>query len=136
MRNLERSSEYNTWVNMKQRCSNQNRPDYARYGGRGIKVCKRWDNSFLAFYADLGPCPQGMTLERINNSGGYILHNCHWATAKEQANNRRNNIFFTKRGSTKTLKQWCEILELNYKTVWMRIKRGSSIEKALGLDNG
>ena len=66
---MRHSIEYQTWANMIQRCTNKNRPDYERYGGRGIKVCDEWKNSFESFYKDMGNKPKGKTLDRIDNEG-------------------------------------------------------------------
>lgn len=81
--------EYRAWVGMKQRCENTNCKDYPNWGGRGISVCKKWSISFIAFFADMGPCPKGLTLDRKNNYGNYTQRNCRWTTRKVQQNNRR-----------------------------------------------
>ena len=81
---------YYSWTSMKQRCLNSNHQAYKHYGGRGIKICKRWINSFENFFADMGERPKGKTLDRFpNNDGNYEPKNCRWATPKQQRLNQR-----------------------------------------------
>lgn len=86
-----KSPEYLSWIGMKQRCTNPRAQSYRIYGGRGITVCDRWLYSFERFLADMGPRPEGTSLDRINKDGDYEPANCRWATAKEQAANRDNH---------------------------------------------
>jgi hypothetical protein len=86
-------SEYLAWRNMKKRIFNINHPKYPRYGGRGIKICDRWLESFENFLEDMGPkSSQELQLERNNNDGNYEPSNCRWAFRWEQMNNTRRNI--------------------------------------------
>jgi hypothetical protein len=82
---------YRSWNGMIERCRNPNNRRFKYYGGRGIKVCKRWLNSFENFYADMGDRPEGHTLDRKNNDGNYTPKNCRWATIAEQAAGQRHN---------------------------------------------
>lgn len=80
---------YDAWCSAKSRCSNPNNPKYADYGGRGISMCAEWFESFEAFLSDMGPAPNGLELDRIDNDGNYEPGNCRWTTRKVQMNNRR-----------------------------------------------
>lgn len=130
--NAINTREYITWTNIKARCTNPNNSAYHNYGVRGITVCNRWLDSFENFYEDMGNCPKGFSIERINNDEGYNKSNCIWASSKTQSMNRRSNFIVNYKGEEKPLKQWCEDLNLEYKKVFARIKQlGWTIDKAL-----
>ena len=103
------TKEYIVWESMRARCRNQNSQDFKNYGGRGIKVCERWIDSFENFFEDMGFCPEGLTIERMNNDGDYSLGNCRWGTRKEQALNRRSNNILIYKDISKTVSEWAEI---------------------------
>lgn len=88
-----RTPTYNTWQSMIQRCTNEKNPAWVFYGGRGITVCARWD-SFENFLADMGPRPEGMTLDRIDSNGSYEPGNCRWADWGTQVRNRRRSTYY------------------------------------------
>jgi hypothetical protein len=103
---------------------------YKNYGARGITVCERW-HRFENFYADMGDRPKGMSLERVDNNGPYSPDNVRWASYKDQANNKRNNVILEFEGKRQTMQQWCDELGLKIGTVWARLNRGWSVDRAL-----
>jgi hypothetical protein len=107
-----KSKTYNSWTQMKSRCLNPNNPQYKDYGGRGIKICDRWLNSFENFFEDMGKCPEDLTLDRKDNNGNYTPENCRWATRSEQNNNARTNKPIKYKGVTKNLSQWARELNM------------------------
>lgn len=114
---------YGIWVMMHQRCSNPKNKDYADYGARGITVCERW-KEFPAFLADMGDKPNGMSLDRIVNSGNYEASNCQWSSQKSQMRNMRRNRMISISGETRCVSEWCEIKGISDSIVWSRIKNG------------
>lgn len=125
---------YRIWQAMKSRCSNTDIPAYKDYGGRGISVCKEWESDFVCFYnwAISNGYDDNLSIDRIDVNGNYEPSNCRWTTKKEQAINTRKFKLFTFNGESHTLKEWCEILNINYRTLRSRILyNGWSIERAL-----
>jgi hypothetical protein len=124
------SPTYNAWQNMIARCYNPNHPWFQDYGARGITVCERW-HKFENFLADMGERPKSLTLERKRNSEGYSPDNCIWATAQEQARNRRNTRYLTIGEVTKPLWQWAEEYGISISTIHVRLTAGWSDERAI-----
>lgn len=91
-RKLGISPTYRSWLGMKDRCTNKTHVGWKYYGGRGIRVCKRWKKSFTAFLCDMGERPEGTSLDRINVNGHYTPKNCRWTTASVQARNKRKQV--------------------------------------------
>jgi hypothetical protein len=131
--NYGMTREYSSWAGMRQRCLNPKHKNYKNYGGRGIRVCDRW-NSFTAFLSDMGLCPPEQSLDRINNEGNYEPSNCRWATRKQQNRNYRRNIVIKINGKSQCLLEWTNQQNLDYAMVYARIKRlGWNPERALEL---
>jgi len=114
------------YLSMIQRCHNPKSSGYAKYGAKGIKVCDEWLNDYEKFkeWALSTEYELGLTIDRIDNSKGYSPDNCRWATIIEQSNNKTTNILITYENEIMTLKQWCEKLNLSYKTVFARYQEG------------
>jgi hypothetical protein len=130
---MSHSRLYHVWKDMKGRCYRPTSQRYHTHGARGIKVCDEW-LLFKPFrkWALSNGYQENLTLDRINNDGNYEPTNCRCATMKTQANNRRTNHLLTYRGETHTMKEWAEIIGINYNTLVGRINRlGWSIEKTL-----
>lgn len=129
--NMSRTKIYWAWCSMLKRCHNRNHIAYKNYGGRGIRVCKRW-HKFENFYADMGdrPTPKH-TLDRIDNNGNYCKENCRWASVKTQHRNTRVNRTITFRGKTKCVSAWAACIGLSNSTLLSRLSSGWSIERAL-----
>jgi hypothetical protein len=122
---------YMIWGLMLARCRNPNALNYHLYGERGIRVCDRW-HDFTNFAVDMGPRPSPLhTLDRIDNNGNYEASNCRWATKKEQARNKRNNVLLTYRGETFTMSEWAERLDCTKHIILKRLRRGWSVERTL-----
>ena len=119
-----------SWRSMMLRCHDPADDSYARYGGAGIRVCAEW-HDFRRFAADMGLCPPGHQIDRIDNSKGYEPSNCRWVTVKQQQNNRSSNRRITFRGETLTMQQWTERLGFKKTLIKDRLEHGWSVERAL-----
>ena len=103
--------DYSVWMNMKMRCYDKGSISYVNYGARGIKVCKRWENSFLNFISDMGKRPSKQhSLDRIDNDGDYKPSNCRWAIPKVQAYNRRTTVWITTDNGKYTTLDFCKLM--------------------------
>ncbi len=122
---------YYSWLNMLTRCYNPNSRDYPRYGGRGIAVCERWRRSFAAFAADMGPRPDGYTLERKDNTKGYEPGNCVWATRQAQSRNRRTTIWIEAQGVRLCVNDWARRLGVSINSLRSRAATRGSYEAAI-----
>lgn len=127
-----RTKLYVCWRNMINRTQNKNNKSYKNYGGRGITVCKEWED-FMAFkeWALQNGYKKGLTLERVDNEKGYNPDNCIWADWKTQNNNKQQSRKETYKGETKTVNQWAEEYDMSYQTLLGRLNRGMTIKQAL-----
>lgn len=120
---LSKTRIYHCWSGIFRRCYKENDISYKNYGSRGIRVCKRW-HKFENFYADMGNPPSlKHSIDRIDVNGNYEPSNCRWATQKEQGNNTRVNRRIKLNGTTLTLSQWSERLNIDRTTISKRIDK-------------
>jgi hypothetical protein len=119
--------EYRIWCGMKNRCLNNKLDIYARYGGRGITISPDWIKSYETFLSDMGRCPDGHTLDRIDNKGPYSKANCRWATRSTQARNRRNSVKINYGGRFMLLIDVAEVLDIPYHTAYSRVRRTGNV---------
>jgi len=120
---LEKTRSYSTWSSMMARCYDSTRYPYSRYGGRGIKVCKRW-HDITNFVADMGQRPKGHSIDRIDNNGDYEPGNCRWVTQRQQMNNFSGNRLVKLNGETLTVSQLAGRSGKNYHSIYGRLVRG------------
>lgn len=128
-----KSSTYASWRNAKTRCFNKFHEKFKQYGARGITMCPEWAADFRVFLRDMGECPAGLTLERMDVNKGYEPGNCRWATKRDQTKNKTNSIIAVVGGEKVFVKEYVGELGLKYKSVWWHINRGRSAEEAIGL---
>lgn len=124
--------EHKVWKKIRQRCTNESNLSFPNYGGRGIKMCSRWLNSFEAFIEDMGERPsRDHSIERIDNDGDYEPSNCIWATKDVQSRNTRRTVFVVYRGERHKLCDLCDSRGMRTATVRSRIKSGWGVERAI-----
>lgn len=113
------------WRAMLSRCRNPKTINYKHYGGRGIRVCKRWEK-FENFFADMGHPPESHSLDRINSNGNYEARNCRWSSQIEQVRNTNKTIRLTINGATKPMAEWCQERGISYGAAIRRLRKGLS----------
>jgi len=122
---------------MRDRCGNERDAAYKNYGGRGIRVCQRWEDSFEAFLADMGRRPSpNHSIDRINNDGDYEPGNCRWATRKEQLDNRRPSkklVMVTYAGREISLSELARLTGKPRMFLWWRLRKGWPVQEAVDL---
>lgn len=128
----KRSKEYRAWKSIKDRCYLKTAKSYERYGGRGITMCMAWMDSFPEFLKDVGRAPSAdHSIERKDNNGNYEPGNVRWATVKEQARNKRTNVFGTFNGRTLCWTDWAIELGISKFKIWRRLNAGWSIGRII-----
>jgi len=126
-----KTPEYNAWRDMRSRCYRSTHRHFKNWGGRGITVCERWRESFEAFYEDMGPRPEGHSIDRIDNSGNYEPGNCRWTTSTQQLRNTRRNNLLTVRGRTQCITAWADESGICSETIHHRLRAGWEVEAAI-----
>lgn len=121
------------WREMRYRCNTPTADCYSDYGGRGIRVCKEWNESFEAFrdWAMANGYKDNLTIDREDNDGNYEPGNCRWITIQAQSNNRRTSLYLTHNGETMTAVDWSRKTGINRHTLYSRIRQGLPTEEIL-----
>lgn len=130
-RSQKKDSTYACWKAIKQRCAGNTPDNTSQYLLRGIKVCARWLKSFENFLADMGDCPKGFQIDRINNNKGYFPDNCRWVDKKTQMRNTRLSLIVKFKGEKIPLLDLCEKYGINQRTVKTRLRNGWRLEEAI-----
>jgi hypothetical protein len=126
-----RTPTYRSWQAAKSRCEDPKNEKFAAYGGRGIKMCERWRESFAAFLADMGERPAGMTIDRVDNDGDYEPQNCRWATPRTQLVNRPGFRLYDWRGRRMTSTEVAEVERIPASSLRARLKLREPIDQAV-----
>lgn len=113
---MYKTREYSIWASMIQRCHNPRSVSFAKYGAKGLMVDPRW-RTFPPFYADMGPCPKGYSIDRIENAKGYAPGNCRWADNFQQNGNRSLSHWIEWDGKRLTVSEWARTLRVTRNTV-------------------
>lgn len=133
---FSRTPEYGIWQNAKWRCTNPKRRDFKNYGGRGIKMCNEWLNSFESFIYHVGfRKNKNYSLDRIDVNGNYEPGNVRWVLIKEQLNNKRNNRLISWNGITRSVSQWAKSTGISRPTIQSRLERGFKSDDIFSTSN-
>lgn len=132
-KNGKQTPEYTAWCSMKSRCYQKTNKRYNEWGGKGVKVCERWLNSYIDFLSDMGRKPSPIhSLDRYPNKyGNYEPSNCRWATPKEQSNNTSRNVFISLYGINRTAPEWSVVTGIKRGTICHRVNKGWKVLDAL-----
>lgn len=127
------SATYRTWLGIKRRCSDEKHKDFPNWGGRGIKVCPKWDQSFVAFLQDMGERPPGLTIDRLDSNGDYAPGNCRWIEHQKQASENRRNLIpvVIDDLAFPSISAACRHFGTKKGVVWMRMAEGIDMKTAI-----
>ena len=132
---LSKTRAYKSWQNARSRCVNPLNKDYPHYGGRGLSMEKDWICDFASFYAEIGECPEGFSLERIDVNLGYVRGNCKWIDKSEQNMNKRNNHLVTYKGKTQNIAQWSKETGIPSRKIQERLGYDWELDRVFSVEN-
>ena len=123
-----KTKEYRAWSSMKERCNRASHPSYLNYGGRGIKLCAEWENSYTTFLRDMGRAQPGQSIDRIDVDKGYSPDNCRWASVKTQMRNKSNTRFMIVNGKKRKAIEVAEEIGVDRNSMYIYLR----IQKLIG----